>query len=121
MILDTGILTILRSVDTSEPGGMPSSATSPLCRRRYGTLSFGSRKADPTGARPDRRIDAKVRILRFPDLREGDLVILSDAVATGVLTPAYTVESFYHGLDTDSGEDITDVNLQRYEKAVVLP
>lgn len=120
MILDSGILTIYRTIDTAEPGGMPRQTLQALYRGWYGLRAWGSRRRDPTGARPDRQIDCRVRILRLNDLREGDLVILSDVAATGVLTPAYRVEEFYQAADEESGELISDLYLQRYEKAVIL-
>ena len=120
MLRDTGICTIYRLVDTAEPGGMPTQTLAPIFRGQYGQRSFGGSRRDPTGQRPDTRIDEKIRIQETRYIHAQDVVILADTENTGVLTPAYAIVDYYHDLDEDNGDPITDLYLQRYEKAVTL-
>lgn len=120
MILDSGILTVFRTVDTAEPGGMPDPSPSVIWRGWYGTRSFGGVRRDPTGHRPDTRIDEKVRILRFREVHAQDLVVLED-VRASVRSPFFVIEDFYHGTDEESGEPVTDLYLRRFDRTVVLP
>ena len=111
MILDKGIATIYRKRNTAEPGNMPVYDDDMLWQSWYGELSFETAPGRPTDAREEIRTDARVRILQNREINNHDRVELAP---TGGDTLQYEVTRAYHGQDDESGELITDLNLEVY-------
>ena len=111
MILDKGVCTIYRKVNTAAPGEKPRYTDEPYWESWYGELSFETREARPTDAREEIRTDARVRILQNRQINNHDLVKLEPLNAEAL---TYEVTRAYHGSDDESGELITDLNLGVY-------
>lgn len=109
MILDTGICTVYHTVDTAGPGEKPNLVDAPLFQSWYGELSFETAPARPTPDREEIRTDARIRILQCRRVTNHDCVDLTDAEGS---TTRYRVTRAFHGTDAESGELITDLNLE---------
>lgn len=112
MILDKGIATIYHKVDTAEAGDMPAYVNTPYWQSWYGELDFGTSQSRPTDYREEIRCDARVRILQNRSITNHDRVELAE---TGGPVTVYEVTRAYHGMDTESGELISDLSLGVYE------
>lgn len=109
MILDSGIATVYRKTNTAAPGAKPAYQDVEFWRSWYAELAFETAPARPTPDREEIRTDARVRILQNRRIANHDRVMLTDAEGHPTL---YEVTRAYHGQDPDSGEDITDLNLE---------
>lgn len=112
MILDKGICTIYRKVNVAGPGEKPRFTDDAYWWSWYGELSFETAPARPTDAREEVRTDARIRILQNREINNHDRVELKRADGEML---AYEVTRAYHGRDDESGELITDLNLEVYE------
>ena len=109
MILDKGLCAIYRRRNVAQPGGMPEHEYTLLAQGWYGELSFETAPARPTEGREEVRTDARIRILQNRDISNLDRVVLDTASGDRLY---YRVTRAYHGFDADSGEEITDLNLE---------
>lgn len=109
MILDDGICTVYRKVNTAEAGGMPVFQDQAYHRSWYGVLSFETAPVRPTDKREEIQTDARVRILQNRHIANHHRVTLQNREGT---VEHYEVERAYHGIDPDNGEMITDLNLK---------
>lgn len=112
MILDKGICSVYRKTNTAGPGAMPVYTDMLIHMSWYGELSYETAPARPTEGREEVRTDARVRILQNRSIANHDRVEL---VPTGGTVSRYEVTRAYHGKDDDSGELITDLNLEVVE------
>lgn len=126
MILDSGICTIFKKTDVSEPGGMPTYALKVRTKAFYGLLDFATEQEWPTEAREETEIAARIRVLQDRQITNHDAVVLEDidagetAMTAEELHETYDVQVLevtraFHGHDDETGEPITDLTL----KAVV--
>ena len=109
MILDKGIATVYRKTNTAAPGGKPSWQNVAFFESWYGELHFETAPAFPTERREEIQTDARIRILQNRHINHHDRVTLRPV--NGAETP-YEVLRAYHGMDADSGELISDLNLK---------
>lgn len=112
MILDKGICSVYRKVNTAEAGAMPVFAENLIYIGWYGELDFETRSARPTNDREEIRCDAKIRILQCRTINNHDKVELQTQTGDTLM---YEVTRAYHGYDEDSGELISDLTLEVYE------
>lgn len=113
MILDKGVCTVYRKVNTAAAGAMPAFEDTVLTTGWYGELNFETSAARPTEGREETKCDARIRILQCRDIANHDRV---EITANGSETRVYEVTRAYHGYDPDSGEMITDLSLEVYEE-----
>lgn len=78
----------------------------------YAELDFATTPARPTDAREEVRTDTRIRILQNRAINNHDRVELENDDGS---TTTYEVTRAYHGRDDDSGELITDLNLEVVE------
>lgn len=113
MILDTGICTVFRKTDDSRPGGKPTYRYDVLCKHWYAELEYANVQTFPTESREETQTDARIRILQDRRIANHDVVVFANANRVQDVLKAYEVTRAYHGKDSDSGELITDLTLQR--------
>ena len=109
MILDKGICTVYRKKDTAASGDMPHFEDEAYWQSWYGELNYETSPNYPTDAREEVRTDARIRILQNRGINNHDRVELTPVAGE---TTYYEVTRAYHGRDDDSGELITDLNLE---------
>ena len=109
MILDAGLCTVYRKTNTAASGAKPTFADVAFWWSWYGELGFETAPTRPTGTREEIRTDARIRILQNRRINNHDRVELTDAEGHPTL---YEVTRAWHGMDPDSGELITDLNLE---------
>lgn len=123
MILDSGICTVFKKTDLSEPGGMPVFGLKVRTKAFFGMLDFATEQEWPTESREETEVAARIRILQDRAITNHDAVVLED-VNTG--TDSMTVEELhnafgvtvlevtraYNGHDDETGEPITDLTLK---------
>lgn len=112
MILDKGICTVYRKVNTAAAGAMPVYTDQQYMQSWYGELNFETREAHPSADREEIRCDARIRIHQCRGINNHDRVDL--LTETGE-AQRYEVTRAYHGRDDESGELITDLTLEVYE------
>ncbi len=113
MILDSGICTVFRKVDASKPGGKPKFRYDVLCKHWYAELEYANVQTFPTESREETQTDARIRILQDRRIANHDVVVFANTNAVEDVLKAYEVTRAYHGKDSESGERITDLSLQR--------
>lgn len=116
MILDRGTCRILRKTSTTPAGGKPTSTLAAIHESYYGELSFETAPARPTGKREDMKTATRVRILQCRSIRNQDVAELTPFDGSEAKTEKYLIARAWHGDDSDSGEPITDLTLEVYEK-----
>lgn len=112
MLLDSGICTIYRKRNVAGPGEKPRFENVAFHQGWYGELSYETAPARPTESREEVRTDARIRVLQNRGINNHDRVELENA--RGAVT-VYEVTRAYHGVDSDSGELITDLSLELIE------
>ena len=112
MILDKGIATIYHKLDTAAAGDMPEYLDDMFWQSWYGELNFETAPGRPTDNREEVRTDARIRILQNREINNHDRVELTPVTGE---TLTYEVTRAYHGRDDESGELITDLNLEVIE------
>lgn len=108
MILDRGICTVSKRVNTAEPGRKPVYSYSDYHQSLYGELSYETAQWINEN-REAVRADARIRVLQDRRITNHDRVVLQPYDSEGTLT--YEVTRAYHGTDPDSGELISDLTL----------
>ena len=114
MILDSGICTIFRKINTAEPGRKPVWGYRLIHRGWYGELNFETAPARPTESREEVHTDARIRIYQNRSIANHDRVKLerfSDAERPEA-DEVFEVTRAWHGVDEESGEPITDLTLE---------
>lgn len=112
MILDDGICTLARKVNTAGPAEKPVFADVPYWQSWYKHLSFETAPASPTGSREEVCTSARIRVLQCRQINNHDRAAVTDMRGETVY---YEVTRAYHGTDDESGELITDLNLEVVE------
>ena len=106
MILDKGICSIFTV------GGTTFSPTFSLKHQSwYGELSFETAPSSPTEYREDVETSARIRIHQNRAINNKDALYFSDQTAPD--GDRYKITRAYHGIDEESGEQITDLTLRR--------
>lgn len=113
MILDSGICTVFRKVDDSKPGGKPKFRYDVLCKHWFAELEYANVQTFPTESREETQTDARIRILQDRRIANHDVVVLANTNMVEDVLKAYEATRAYHGKDSESGELITDLSLQR--------
>lgn len=123
MILDSGICTVFKKVDVSQPGGMPTFELKLKTKACFGMLDFATEQEWPTEGREETEVAARIRILQDRTITNHDAVVLEEVDAgTQSMTAEELHEAFnvavlevtraYHGHDDENGEPITDLTLK---------
>ena len=115
MILDTGICTIFRKVDISEPGRMPSVGYVLIGCSWYGRLNYETSPVWQTDGRQEQRVDKKIRILQNTMIAEDDVCILEELASFEERSEdavVYRIIRAYHGQDDNSPDLISDLSLE---------
>lgn len=114
MILDTGWCKVFRKTNTAAAGSKPAWTDVLLHESYYGELNFETSPARPTEHREEINTAARIRILQNRDIANHDRVKLEKF--NGSERPAedevYEIKRAWHGVDADSGQDITDLTLE---------
>lgn len=113
MILDSGICSIFLEVDKSEPGGMPQIGYEMLTAGWYGLLNYETMPKWPTSDREEREVSLRIRVLRDTRINSKCTVILQEIYEVAGDVERYEVSRAYHGVDDESGEEITDLTLRK--------
>lgn len=113
MILDAGICTVFRKVDSSGAGEKPAPSYTRLCQSWYGELAFETAPVSSTASREDVRTDTRIRVHQNRAINNHDVVVLCDVdtVPLGGV-PVYEVARAFHGTDDEAGELISDLSLE---------
>ena len=114
MILDTGICTVYRKTNTASAGGKPTWTDTKIHESYYGELNFETSPSRPTENREEINTAARVRILQNRSIANHDRVKLTKfgAEVRPEGTELYEVTRAWHGVDSESGEMITDLTLE---------
>lgn len=114
MILDRGVCKVYHKQDASSAGSMPAYTDVLYHTSYYGELSFETSPARPTDYREEINTASRIRILQNRGINNHDRVILEPFDGTGdANNPVkYEVTRAWHGVDEDSGENITDLTLE---------
>ena len=114
MILDDGVCTIFRKKDISEPGGKPVFKYLPIWASWFGFLAWETSPTDGVAGRQMNRVDARIRIHQYTQIRQYDVVVL-DKIASfderAKDADVYQITRAYHGKDDDSPTLISDLSL----------
>lgn len=114
MILDDGLCSIFLEVDTSEPGEVPKIELEALSVGEwYGLLNFETMPAWPTEAREEKEVSLRIRVGRDTRINSKCSVVLQEAYKVEKGMTVYEVARVYHGVDDDSGEEISDLTLRQ--------
>ena len=116
MILDSGTCKIYGKTSTTAAGSKPSSTLTEKFESYYGELSFETAPFRPTERREETKTAARVRILQCREIKNGDEADLTPFDGQEAKTVKYRIARAWHGTDDDSGEPITDLTLEVYEK-----
>lgn len=115
MILDTGVCTIFRKVDTAMGGEMPRPAFERIWSGWYGELSFETSPARPTENRRELKTDARIRVLQCRAIRQNDVVALENLSEWAERTagePVYRITRVWHGADDGGPTPVSDLSLE---------
>lgn len=116
MILDRGICRIYRKESTTPKGGKPTSSLVKIHESYYAELAFETNPARPTEKREETQTATRVRILQNRGITNQDVAELEPFDGTGAKTEKYRIQRAYHGVDDESGEQISDLTLEVTEK-----
>ena len=116
MILDRGICRIYRKTSTTPAGGKPTSSLSLFHESYYGELAFETSPARPSEKREETQTATRVRILQNRGITNQDVAELTPFDGTMAKSVKYRIRRAYHGVDDQSGEQITDLTLEVEEK-----
>lgn len=115
MMLDSGICTIFQETSSSVPGGKPVKGYEMLSAGWYGLLQFESLPAWPTEGREEKEVSLRIRVLRDIRIDSKCVVALQLVYELSEDVERYEVARVYHGVDDESGEEISDLTLRRVE------
>lgn len=113
MILDKGICTVYRKADKANGVGMPQWEYEYLHQSWYGELDFATAEHYTTEYREESKADARIRIHQDRRINNHCVVVMDAETSWRDGVEYYNVTRAYHGHDTDSGELITDLTLER--------
>lgn len=116
MLLDSGICSIFRKKDTSQPGDKPKDGYEMLYQSWYGELSFETAPFRASEDREDTKTDARIRIHQNRSINNHDVVVLSAESNMPDDAQRFDVIRAYHGTDSDNGQPITDLTLEEVEE-----
>lgn len=113
MILDSGICSVFREEEITEPGHMPRLGYRRIGQSWFGELSFETSPVFKTENREEAQQDQRIRILQMRQIRANrDVCVLEDVEslpAAGVTV--YRIARAWHGADKESGQEISDLSL----------
>ncbi|MBQ8617636.1 MAG: hypothetical protein IJ418_08990 [Clostridia bacterium] len=112
MLLDDGMCTIYTKTDVSGPGEKPRYEKTIKAESYYGRLSFETSPQWPTEHREETKIAERVRILQCRSIRKDDVAELIDFSDATQTAQTYKITRAFHGIDDDSGEEISDLSLE---------
>lgn len=115
MILDSGICTVFRAQDISEPGAKPVTSYEPIWQSWYGELDYETAPAWITEGRKEQRVDNRIRIYQCREIRQNDVVVLealSDFGQRSEASVVYKVVRAWHGADNAGPSPISDLSLE---------
>ena len=118
MILDKGICTIFRRMDSARSGAMPAWTYAKIWVSWYGELSYETAPAWLTEGRKERKADGRIRIQQCRDIRQNDIVVLNQLGQFKDRSPdaqVFQITRAYHGTDDDGPTPISDLTLEVYE------
>lgn len=119
MILDTGICTIFKKVNTAEAGNMPAFAYAYKYQSWYGELDFATSPAVPTDDRIDVETSARFRITQDRAVTNHDVLVVGTfdnyPESEAGMLDVYEITRAFHGVDSDNGQPVTDLTLRRYQ------
>lgn len=118
MILDRGICSIFRKVDTAEAGAMPRPGYILIYQSWYGEPSFETNSARPTDGRKELRTDARIRIMQNREIRQNDVCVLRDVCRFSQVKKSelvFRINRAFHGQDDDGPTLISDLSLEAME------
>lgn len=111
MLLDSGILTLYKLINTAESGRMPD-----MKLQKYENAYFGERTVGYNrlyaAKGVNQQVDKLVRIWRNEEVEAGDYTILDNPVVDG--SKQYRIDAVQHLYD-DDGLKVTDLTLSRLE------
>lgn len=115
MILDSGICTVFRESDTSQPGYMPVKSYTPIWASWYKELDFETVPTWATEGRKELQVNARIRITQHRAIAQNDIVILEhlesyESRSEGAVV--YRVVRAFHGKDDDGPTLISDLSLE---------
>lgn len=113
MLLDSGIATIWRGVNSAPPGGKPSvSYTQMLWRSYYGEKTVGINRYYTAKAHDD-RADLLIEMQRCPDISTADRCAV-ESYGSGGVARYYKILMVQHITD-ECGLPATDLTLERID------
>ena len=112
MLLDQGICKIYTKTDVSGPGEKPRYERAIKAQSYYGQLSFETSPQWPTEHREETKIAERVRILQCRSIRKNDIAELIDFSDETQTPQTFKISRAFHGIDDDSGEEISDLSLE---------
>lgn len=119
MILDTGICTVFRKTDVSQPGAMPTVGYTRIGGSWYREMSYETSPVWQTDGRREQRADGRIRILQDRGIKQDDVVVLEDLARfqdRSANAAVYRIIRAWHGQDDDGPTLISDLTLE-----VVMP
>lgn len=112
MILDKGFCTIYKPSNTASPGNMPVMGLTEKYVSWYGELNFET-SPRTVGAQEGVAVSNKIRIIQNRAVTNHDVAVLSMVLPPDADDAKYVVTRAYHGVDSDNGQPITDLSLER--------
>lgn len=113
MNLDTGLCSVFRKVDGAQGVGMPRWEFELLHQSWYGELEYATSETYPTEYREEVKCDKRIRIHQNNRINNHCVVVLAMVGAMDKADEHYNVTRAWHGHDTESGELISDLTLER--------
>lgn len=111
MILDKGICSVFRKVNSAGAGGMPVPSYQLVHQSWYAELTFETYAARPTPNREDVRTDSRIRVHQNRDINNHDVVVFGEVREVAAWASVYEVTRAYHGTDAENGQPISDLSL----------
>ena len=115
MILDSGICTVFRKTDTSDPGDMPTVDHFPIWASWYAELSYETTPTWQTEGRKEQRADGRIRVLQCRSIRQDDVVVLEHLASFNERSEGavvYRITRAFHGVDDEGPTMIYDLTLE---------
>ena len=113
MILDSGICSIYRKQNISQPGAMPVVGYVLISRGWYKELDFATAPTWRTEGREEQRADGRIRIWQNRSVNQYDLVILRDTTeGPEEGDTLYKITRAWHGTDEEGADLISDLTLE---------
>lgn len=113
MVLDSGLCSVFRKVDTTKGVGMPRYEYQLMHQSWYGKLEFATGETYPTEFREEVKCDLRIRITQNDRINNHCTVVMAMQAEMDATAEYYNVTRAWHGHDTESGELITDLTLER--------